>query len=76
MAFSQSGGVTHYHAQLGLSDKGLAIRGLIVYYGSMKGMGLRTGLVHCCGQDDYRLKYRNTPYKHTIRQNTTIYLVY
>ena len=37
---------THYHAHLGLSDKGLAIKELVVCYvmwlGSIKGMDLRT----------------------------------
>ena len=39
-------GVTHYHAQLRLPDKGQAIKGLVVCnvvcLGSMKGMGLKT----------------------------------
>ena len=51
------------HAQVGLPDKGRAIKGLVVCYviwlGSMKGICLRTrtgcvGLVPCCGQDGYR----------------------
>ena len=38
-------GITHYHAQIGLSNKGRAMKGLVVcsevWLGSMKGMGLR-----------------------------------
>ncbi len=62
---------THYHAPLGLSDKGLAIKGLVVCYavwlGSMiYGMGLCTsarsvGLVPCCGQDGYRAQEPQHP---------------
>ncbi len=48
MPWSQIG-ATHYHAQLGLLDKGRLINGLVVCYvvwlGSMKGMGLRTCMV-------------------------------
>ena len=56
-------GATHYHAQLGLPDKGSANNVLVVCYvvwlGSMKGMGLRTwarcaGLVPYCDQVGYR----------------------
>ena len=56
-------GATHYNAQLGLTDKGRPIKGLVVYcvlrLGSMKGIGFRScarcaGLVPCCGQDGYR----------------------
>ena len=47
-------GATQYQAQLGLTDKGGAIKGLIVCYvvwlGSMKGLGL----VPSCGQDGYQ----------------------
>ena len=55
-------GVTQYHAQLGLLDKGRAIKGLVFYYllwlEYVKGMGLRTcarcvDLETCCGQDGY-----------------------
>ena len=42
-------GATHYHAQLGLPDKGCAIKGLVVCYivwlGSTKGVDL--GQVQC-----------------------------
>ena len=49
---------TYYYAQLGLSDKGCAIKGLVVCLESMKGMVLRTcarcvGLVPCCGRVGY-----------------------
>ncbi len=39
-------GATNYHVQLGILDKGCAIRGWVVFYVlglvSMKGLGLRT----------------------------------
>ncbi len=69
-------GATHYHAQLGLQDKGHVTKWLVfcyvVWLGLLKRMGLRTsascmGLVPCCGHNGYRiieLKYRNTPYTH------------
>ncbi len=45
--------VTHYHAQLELSDKGRTIKGLVVCYivSIVYGMNKRKlrGLVHCCG---------------------------
>ncbi len=54
--------VTNYHAQLGLSDEGRAIKGVVVCYvlslESVKWLGLGTcarseGLVvPCCGQQD------------------------
>ncbi len=56
-------GATHYHAHVGLPDKGRTIIGLVVRYvvclGCIKGIGLRTcarcvDLVPCCGQDGYR----------------------
>ncbi len=60
-------GATQYHAQLGLPDKGCAIKGLVVNWsmariidlwdGSMDKRKVRS-LVPCCGQDG---KYRNTP---------------
>ncbi len=65
-------GATHYHKQLGLLDKGRAIKEFVVFYvlwlGSMEEMGLRTctscaGLVSCCvvsGWMAMELKYRNT----------------
>ena len=58
-------GATQYHAQLGLPDRGRAIKGLVVRYvvwlESMKGMNLRAYarcacLFPCCGQDGYRAK--------------------
>ena len=61
---------THYHAQLGPPDKGRAIIGLIVCWsmarindlwdGSMDKCKVR-GLVPCCGQDGYELRYHNAP---------------
>ncbi len=45
-------GETHYHEQFGQLDKGLGIKGLMVYYvmwiRSIKGMGLRTS-ARCLG---------------------------
>ena len=58
-------GATHYLAQLEISDKVHAIKGLVVCYvvwlGSMKGIGLRNctkcvGLVPCCGQDGCQVR--------------------
>ena len=75
-------GVTHYHAQLELQDKGRKINGLAVCYevwlGSMKGTGLRTcarcvGLVPCCGQDDYLAQVPQHPidsYRYISHTNT------
>ena len=56
-------GTNHYNAQLELSDKSRAIKGLVACYvvwlGSIKGMVFRTtarwvGLVPCFGQDCYK----------------------
>ncbi len=58
-AQSKATGATHYHALLGLPDKGHAIKGLVVWLRYMiHGMGLLTiarwvGLVPC-GQDGYQ----------------------
>ena len=64
-------GATHYHAQLGLPDKGRAIKGLIICYvvwlvSMIYGMGLWTnarcvGLVPCCGQDGYQAQMPQQP---------------
>ncbi len=63
-------GATHYHAQLGLPDKGCSIKRLVVcnvvWLGSMKGVGLRTctwcvGLIPCCGQNGYRAQVAQLP---------------
>ena len=61
-------GVTHYHAQLGLPDKVLAINGLVVCYvvwlGSIiYGMGLLTS-ARCVVRMAMELKYRNNPHIH------------
>ncbi len=62
MPWPQTGAI-HSHAQLDLSDKGPATKGMVVCYvvwlGSMKRIGLRTcskcaGLDPCCGQDRFR----------------------
>ncbi len=69
-------GVTHFHAQLGLLDKGRAIKGMVVYYilwlGSLiYGMGLWTS-AKCavCSLVVVRmaneLKYHNFPYQYII----------
>ena len=57
-------GATQYYTQSGLTDKGCAIKGLVVCFvvwlGSMSyGMGLWTstrcmGMVPCCGPDGYK----------------------
>ena len=57
---------TQYHSQLGLPDKGRAIKGLVVCYvewlGFMKGIVLRyLGLVPYCDKDSFELKYINNP---------------
>ncbi len=63
-------GATHYHAQLGLTDIGRAIKGLVVCLvirlESSKRMGLRTstrcvGLVPCCSKDGYRAQVPQCP---------------
>ncbi len=68
-------GITHQHAQLGLSDKGRAIKGLVVCYvvwlGSMiYRIGLRTiamGVILSLVvvRIAIELKYRNSPQNHT-----------
>ncbi len=69
MHWSQKG-ASHNHAQLGLQDKGHAIKGLevcyLVWLGSMKGMFLRifVGLVPFCGHDGYRAQVPQHPKKH------------
>ncbi len=64
-------GATHYHAQLGLLDKGRPIKGLFACYVVwlayiIYGIGLWTstrcvGLVPCCDQDGYRAKVPQHP---------------
>ena len=63
-------GATHCPTQLGIPDKGRAMKELVVCYfvwlGSMKGIGHRTctrcaGLVPCCGQDGYRAQVPQDP---------------
>ncbi len=58
---SQTGG-THNRAQLGPSDKGRVIKGLVVCWSMARIIDLRDGsmdkckvrgLVPCCGQDGY-----------------------
>ncbi len=50
--FDPKTGVTHHHAQLGLPDKGRAIKGIFFCY--VVRIGSRcVGLAHCCGQDGY-----------------------
>ncbi len=58
------------HTQLGLQDRGRAIKGLVVRYEvwleSMRWMHLRAYarcacLVPCCGQDDHRAKVPQQP---------------
>ncbi len=65
---------THYHAQLGLPDKGRAIKGLVfcfgVWLGSMVGISFSTctrflGLVPDCGQA-IELKFPKARKKHNI----------
>ncbi len=55
-------GATHYHAQLGLPDKGRAIKYLVVCWSMARFNNLQDGfmdkrkvrgLVPCCGQDGY-----------------------
>ncbi len=60
-------GATHYHAQLGLQDKGRAIKGLVVCWSindlwerSMDQRNVR-GLVPYCGQDGYRAQVSQHP---------------
>ncbi len=60
--------VNHYHAQLGLLDKSQEIKGLVVCYVAMKGIGLRTYawcvcLVPCCGKDGHRAQVPQHPIK-------------
>ena len=74
MPWPQTGG-THYHAHLGLPDKGRAIQGFVVCYvvwleSMLYGLGLWTsarcvGLVACCGQGGYKA----TLHKYTCRNN-------
>ena len=58
---------THNHAQSGLLDKGRAVKGLVVWLGSMiYGMVLWTsaryvGLVPCCGVDGYKAQVPQHP---------------
>ena len=65
-------GETHYHAQLGLPDKGSATRGLVVnVYCSMakindlwdgyKDQRKVAGLVPCCGEDGYQTQVLKHP---------------
>ncbi len=83
-------GATHYHAQLGLPDKGRANKGLVVCYivwlESMKEVGLRHSqgawvwrdMVPCCGQAGYGDQLPQHPietYLHNIVTfNTTVCL--
>ncbi len=52
-------------AQLRIPDKGRTIKMfvvcLVVWLRSMKGMGLRTVLIPCCGQDGYRAQVPQHP---------------
>ena len=61
-------GAIQYHAQLGLPDKGRAIKGLVictvVILGSMKGMSLALVWSLVVVRIALELKYRNTPQKH------------
>ena len=62
---------THYHAQLGLPDKGRQIKGLVVCYvvwlrTMIYGMGLLTSIGKVvlslpCGQDGYRAQVPQHP---------------
>ena len=64
-------GATNYHSQLGIPDKGQAIKKFVVFYkvwlGYMKVVGHdRTrarclSLVPCCGQDGYRAQVHQNP---------------
>ncbi len=63
-------GATHYHAQLGLPDKCLAIRGLVVCWSMARindlwdvSLEKRTvhSLVPCCGQDGNRAQVPQHP---------------
>ena len=65
-------GATHNQSELGLPDKGHAIKGLVVCnVGSLKGMGLRT-IARCVVGSLFavsmaiKLKYRNTPWIDTV----------
>ena len=70
MPWPQKTGATHYHAQLGLPDKGRAIKGLVVCWcmarindlwdGSMDKRKVRS-LVPCCGQDGNRAQVSQHP---------------
>ena len=56
-------GATHYHAQLGLSDRGWVVC-YVVWLGSMNGMGLVQGAcvcIPCCGQGGYRAQVPQHP---------------
>ncbi len=44
-------GESHYHTQLGLSDKDRAIKGLVACYGSLDKRKVH-GRVPCCGRQD------------------------
>ncbi len=71
MPWSKTGG-TQYHAQIGLSDNGRPIKGLIDCYvvwlasmiygihGSLVKRNVRS-LVPCCGQDGYRAQVPQNP---------------
>ena len=72
----QKTGSNHYHAQLGLPDKGRAIKGLVVCYLLWLKMGLWTsaicvGLVPYCGQDGYRAQIP----QHHILHNIFLHLL-
>ena len=58
-------GATQYYAQLGLSDKVRAIKGLVVCYvvwlGSMKGLVLGIAQGAWVGQDGYRAQVPKPP---------------
>ncbi len=70
MPWPKKTGATHYHAQLGLPDKGRAIKGFVVCWsmarindlwdGSMDKRKVRS-LVPCCGQDGNRAQVPQHP---------------
>ena len=81
-ALTKKIGTPHYHAQLGLPDKGHTIKGLVVYWsmarindlwdGSMDKRKVRS-LVPCCGQDGNRAQVPQHPID-SNRYKTYIYI--
>ena len=69
-------GLTHYHAQLGLSDKDHGNKGLVFYYVVWLGsMIYGMGLVPCCCQDGYQAQVRQHPIDDTLHTDTIQYKI-